>query len=150
MTAQTIIQEKLRRSPFFYVGDKFKLIPQLKENFPKNINRFIEPFCGGGSVFLNIEAQSYYLNDIDSNIINLHKFLQSYSQNTQDFWREIKNIIEKYNLSATFMERGVPSELKKQFVKTYFAFACADYIFVRRFGVIKEQFRKSIQIMLML
>lgn len=34
-----------RRSPFFYVGDKFKLVPQLKENFPKNIDRFIEPFC---------------------------------------------------------------------------------------------------------
>ena len=121
MAAQTIIKENLRRSPFFYVGDKFKLIPQLKENFPKNINRFIEPFCGGGSVFLNIEARSYYLNDIDSNIINLHKFLQSYSQNTQEFWHEIKNIIEEYNLSATFMKRGVPAELKKQFVKTYFA-----------------------------
>lgn len=34
-----------RRSPFFYVGDKFKLVPQLKENFPQNIdllNHFVE------------------------------------------------------------------------------------------------------------
>ena len=121
MTTTTIVQEKLHRSPFFYVGDKYKLIPQLKENFPKDIKRFIEPFCGGGSVFLNIEAENYYLNDIDSNIINLHKFLHSYSNNLDDFWEEIKKIIETYDLSATFIERDVPPELKKQFVKTYFA-----------------------------
>ena len=60
-----------RRSPLFYVGDKYKLISQLKEHFPTNIYRFIEPFCGGGSVFLNINAKEYFLNDIDSNIICL-------------------------------------------------------------------------------
>ena len=37
--------EVIKRSPFFYVGDKFKLISQLKSNFPKDIDRFIEPFC---------------------------------------------------------------------------------------------------------
>ena len=59
---------EFNRSPFFYVGDKFKLLPQLKENFPKDIDRFIEPFCGGGSVFLNTIANQYLLNDIDTNI----------------------------------------------------------------------------------
>jgi len=49
----------MRRSPFFYVGDKFKLIPQLQANFPPQINRFIEPFCGGGSVFLNVKNNLY-------------------------------------------------------------------------------------------
>ncbi|GAA7668876.1 hypothetical protein JP0566_03700 [Helicobacter pylori] len=47
------------RSPFFYVGDKYKLMPQLNKLFPNNINQFIEPFVGGGSVFLNTKAKRY-------------------------------------------------------------------------------------------
>lgn len=110
-----------RRSPFFYVGDKFKLVPQLKENFPKDIDRFIEPFCGGGSVFLNTEANEYLLNDIDSYMIKLHQYLISNSDDTDAFWNELKANIEKYNLSATFMGRDIPKEYRKEFVKTYFA-----------------------------
>ncbi|MCL1928170.1 MAG: Dam family site-specific DNA-(adenine-N6)-methyltransferase [Treponema sp.] len=111
----------VRRSPFFYVGDKYKLVPQLKENFPRNIKRFIEPFCGGGSVFLNINADSYILNDIDKNMVALHEFLYSYSGKESSFWAKIRKNIESYGLSATYMGRDVPQKLKKDFVKTYFA-----------------------------
>ncbi len=110
-----------RRSPFFYVGDKFKLVPQLKENFPNDIDRFIEPFCGGGSVFLNTKANQYLLNDIDTYMIKLHQFLISSSSEQNRFWDELKFDIEKYNLSATFMGRDIPKEYRKEFVKTYFA-----------------------------
>ena len=57
------MKSKNYRSPLFYMGDKFKLLDQLKNKFPKNINDFIEPFTGGGSVFLNIKANNYYLNE---------------------------------------------------------------------------------------
>lgn len=117
----TITKTQFRRSPFFYVGDKFKLLPQLEENFPKDIDRFIEPFCGGGSVFLNIEANQYLLNDIDTYMIKLHEFLVSYSDNQENFWEELKKTILKYNLSATFLDINVPDELRKEFKKTYFA-----------------------------
>ena len=66
------------RSPLFYIGDKFKLLDQLKDRFPKKINnfiKFIEPFIGGGSVFLNIHASNYLLNDRDKHLIGLHKHL---------------------------------------------------------------------------
>jgi DNA adenine methylase len=120
MVPATIAQD-LHRSPFFYVGDKYKLVPQLKENFPRDIKRFIEPFCGGGSVFLNVRAQSYLLNDIDENMIKLHQFLYSYSASPDKFWEDVKNTIKLYNLSATFIGRDVPKELRKEYVKTYFA-----------------------------
>ena len=114
-------KEIYNRSPFFYVGDKFKLIPQLKENFPKNIERFIEPFCGGGSVFLNTPAKKYLLNDIDSNMVALHKFLIECSRNESEFWNRISNLIEQYALSATYIGKIAPSELRTQYPKTYFA-----------------------------
>lgn len=117
----TEMKNKFNRSPLFYVGDKFKLISQLKENFPKKIDRFVEPFCGGGSVFLNTNANEYLLNDIDPYIIKLHKFLQASSNQQEDFWEEMEQNIERYNLSATYLGRDVPTELRKEFTKTYFA-----------------------------
>ena len=59
------------RSPLFYMGDKYKLLPEISKHFPNNINRFIEPFTGGGSVYLNIDANEYLLNDNDSEIVAL-------------------------------------------------------------------------------
>lgn len=115
------LRKSYNRSPFFYVGDKFKLLPQLKENFPKEIDRFIEPFCGGGSVFLNTQAKEYLLNDIDSNMVALHKLLISYSNNEDSFWEGIANLIERYALSATYIGKDIPHEMRKEFPKTYFA-----------------------------
>ena len=112
INTKTQISEVIRRSPFFYVGDKYKLIPQLKEHFPDNIDRFIEPFCGGGSVFLNIDAETYLVNDIDSYIIALHKLLFSYRNETDDFWNKVNDIITSYGLSASYLGRTVPEEYK--------------------------------------
>lgn len=111
-------KEEFNRSPFFYVGDKYKLLSQIKVCFPNEIDRFIEPFCGGGSVFLNVDAKEYLLNDIDSYMIKLHRFLLSSSHNTKQFWQNLQSEIEKYNLSATYIGRDVPSELRKEFVKS--------------------------------
>lgn len=121
LVGEIIDTKACRRSPFFYVGDKYKLVPQLKENFPNHIDRFIEPFCGGGSVFLNTDAKQYLLNDINSYMIRLHRFLISSSSDPDGFWIALKANIEKYNLSATFMRRDVPAEYRRAFAKTYFA-----------------------------
>ena len=119
MSIQTSV--KYLRSPFFYVGDKYKLLSQLEENFPKDIDRFIEPFCGGGSVFLNTEANSYYLNDINTYMIRLHEFLISYSNKQEEFWKLLRKYILEYDLSATYLNRDVPNELRIEYKKTYFA-----------------------------
>ena len=115
------LRKSFNRSPFFYVGDKFKLLPQLQDNFPKEIDKFIEPFCGGGSVFLNTTAKQYLLNDIDSNMVALHKMLIAYSNNEDAFWNRITTLIERYALSATYLGKNIPQELRKEFPKTYFA-----------------------------
>ena len=112
---------EFNRSPFFYVGDKFKLLPQLKENFPKDIDRFIEPFCGGGSVCLNTTANQYLLNDIDTNMVSLHKFLIECSKNQENFWKKVNEIINHYGLSASYFGKTVSKELRAEFPKTYFA-----------------------------
>lgn len=111
----------LFRSPFFYVGDKFKLLSQLKQYFPKNIKRFIEPFCGGGSVFLNVSAEEYFENDIDRYMVGLHNFLIGQSANADIFWETAKKMAEKYGFSATFLGKDIPHEYREKYPKTYFA-----------------------------
>ena len=112
---------KLNRSPLFYVGDKYKLLNEILPNFPKDIERFIEPFTGGGSVFLNVIAKKYLLNDIDKNVFLLHKFLIEHSNKTDTFLNEVEQVILEYNLSRSYKEDIVPSELKLEHKKTYYA-----------------------------
>jgi DNA adenine methylase (dam) len=111
----------IMRSPLFYVGDKYKLMKQLIDLFPKKINGFYEPFVGGGTVFLNVKANKYYLNDIDKNLINIHRFLIESSQKPDKFFNNVEKIIHKYNLSRSYKEDVVPDSLKKKWKKTYFA-----------------------------
>ena len=86
-------KNKAIRSPLFYVGDKYKLYPKISKYFPKTINRFIEPFTGGGSVFLNVSANEYLLNDIDSNVIEIHTFLEKQAENPNLFFKNVFEII---------------------------------------------------------
>ena len=111
----------MNRSPFFYVGDKYKLMAQLREHFPNHIKRLIEPFCGGGSVFLNTNAKYYYSNDKNQYMIELHNFLLTYKGRSNQFFVDFEAKIKEYNLSASYLGITVPDSLKKQFVKTYYA-----------------------------
>lgn len=109
------------RSPLFYVGDKYKLMSQLIDLFPKGINNFYEPFLGGGTVFLNVEAKNYFLNDIDKNLVRIHKFLIQSSKDQNSFFQEVQKIICEFGLSRSFQEDIIPNNLKMEFRKTYFA-----------------------------
>jgi adenine-specific DNA-methyltransferase len=114
-------QKKLNRSPLFYVGDKFKILSQIQDYFPKDINNLIEPFVGGGSVFLNTKAKNYYLNDIDSWVYKLHNYLIKSSTNEKRFFKELESIILNYGLSRSYKEDVIPKNLKIEHKKTYFA-----------------------------
>lgn len=116
-----MVKENLIRSPFFYVGDKYRILSQILPYFPVKINTYIEPFVGGGSVFLNVKAEKFVLNDIDSNMINLHNYLCSCSSNSNLFFEQISNRILELGLSRSFLEDIVPADLKAEYPKTYYA-----------------------------
>ena len=105
-------KNKIFRSPIFYVGNKYKIYPQISKHFPKNIHRFIEPFTGGGSVFINTNANEYLLNDIDTNIIQIHKFFKKQADNTDLFFKNIFEVIQEYELSYSYMKDIVSQELR--------------------------------------
>lgn len=114
-------ESSIVRSPFFYVGDKYKLMSQLLPLFPHIIDTYYEPFCGGGSSFLNVKASKYVLGDIDRYMVKLHNMLNGYANKSQEFFEKIYQIENKYELSASYRQDIVPDELKSQYIKTYFA-----------------------------
>lgn len=112
---------KVIRSPFFYVGDKYKLMSQLRRLFPQNISMYVEPFVGGGSSLLNTSAETFWANDIDGNVIKLHKFISSFANKPHDLFEILWDTIKKYNLSCSYQSINVPSGLKKEYPKTYYS-----------------------------
>lgn len=109
------------RSPFFYVGDKYKLMSQLVQLFPPNIDTYFDAFVGGGSAFLNVKAKKYVVNDIDENLIALHKELSAYKNNKDELFDKIYKIVKDYGLTCSFKGKTTPKQLKIDYPKTYFA-----------------------------
>ncbi|MBJ4108562.1 Dam family site-specific DNA-(adenine-N6)-methyltransferase [Salmonella enterica subsp. enterica serovar Enteritidis] len=64
------------RRPFLkWAGGKYSLLPELDRLIPAG-KRLIEPFVGGGSVFLNSDKHEYFLlADINADLINLYQML---------------------------------------------------------------------------
>lgn len=87
------------KSPLNYTGGKFKLLSQILPLFPKDINVFLEPFAGGLNVSLNVNANSYILNDASIELIELWKFLEQKNEN--EVIMELKELISYYDLSLT-------------------------------------------------
>ena len=102
------MKDGIYRSPMFYVGDKYKLIREIRTHFPAHINRLIEPFVGGGSVMMNVDASSFILNDIDSYVIGLHRMLCSYIGKEEDFYAQLCQIINHYGLSFSYTSNPQP------------------------------------------
>ena len=116
------MNDKILRSPFFYVGDKHKLINEIRKFFPQKIDTFVVSFVGGGSGFMNVQANSYCLNDIDSYVIRLHRHLCKCANNQNKLlFALIDKLICQYGLSRSYKEDIIPHELKWCFKKTYFA-----------------------------
>lgn len=57
--------------------NKKKLIKKgLIDLFPKEITTFVDAFAGSAVVAMNVQADKYIVNDIDSNLLNCISYLQ--------------------------------------------------------------------------
>lgn len=59
-----------------WAGGKRQLLPELKKYITPELlkgHSLIEPFVGGGSVFLSMEHDSVIINDYNSELINVYK-----------------------------------------------------------------------------
>ena len=65
------------RSPLKWAGGKRWLIPKLEKLWKKHAHRrLVEPFCGGLSVALGLQAEKALLNDVNFAVINFYQQIQ--------------------------------------------------------------------------
>ena len=62
---QLSLKTEIVKSPLNFTGGKYKLLPQLVPLFPSDISTFVDIFCGGCNVGVNVTAKKIICNDID-------------------------------------------------------------------------------------
>ena len=85
------------QSPLNYTGGKYRLLPQILPNFPEKVGVFVDLFCGGCNVGINIEADKVIYNDLNRNLLYLYNTFKNLDKDTTFYW--IYHIVEEYNLS---------------------------------------------------
>ena len=93
---------KYVKSCLNYTGGKYKLLPQIMPLFPQDINMFVDLFCGGCNVGININAKKIICNDSEKVIIDLYNDWKNGECN--ELLRILKETISKYELSKTNKE----------------------------------------------
>lgn len=86
-------------SPMNYIGGKYKLLPQILPLFPNNISTFVDLFCGGCNIGINVSAKKILFNDNLSYLIDLYKQFDCLPQ--EEVFHHIENRINQFNLSLT-------------------------------------------------
>ena len=87
------------KSPMNYVGGKYKLLPQILPLFPENIETFVDLFCGGLNVGINVEAKNIVANDICLPVIEVYKGIQK--EGMPNALNKVKDTIKEFGLSKT-------------------------------------------------
>jgi DNA adenine methylase len=84
------------RSPLKWAGGKKNLVDDIKKFLPsRGKKRLVEPFLGGGSVFLNSDFKEYLLLDLNKDLINFFNILKN---DSYDFIVEAEQYFQsKYN-----------------------------------------------------
>lgn len=91
-----------RLKPFIkWAGGKEKELPIIINNLPTHFDRYVEPFVGGGSVYLSMNCKSSVINDKSDELILLYRLIK---ENNKEFhkslneinknWIEIQKIVE--------------------------------------------------------
>ena len=89
------------KSPLNYTGGKHKLLPQISEYWPKDIETFYDIFCGAANVGINANAKQIVCLDKSLRVIEVLRLIQS--SNFEELHQDIMAVVEKYGLSQSYV-----------------------------------------------
>ena len=86
-----------------YPGGKNKELKYILPNLPMRINRFFEPFVGGGAVYFSMDSTiDKYINDKSHELIN---FYQNVSDQNNEFLSLLQEIDDNLISIQSFVEK---------------------------------------------
>lgn len=128
---------KYVKSPLNYNGNKYKVIEEIVDLFPKDVSVFVDLFGGSGVVSLNTKAEHIIYNDIVPYVKNVLEGI-AHSSNVEDVVSKIHSIINEYSLSKTNKEgfdklRDDYNNGKKDWI-TFYTLVCYSFNTQYRFN----------------
>lgn len=116
------MKKEVVNSPIRWAGSKKKLLNEmLEKTFVRECENYVECFLGSGVVLLNVlnNAQElgykkFYVNDINSNIINFYTMLQKEPKYLID---NIQKMSQKYNMLNIEQQSAMYYEIRDVFNK---------------------------------
>ena len=86
-----------------WVGGKTKIMHEIENRLPDKFNTYIEPFIGGGSVFLNIPYKNKaIINDYNKDLVNIYNVIKNNHNALKD---ELIKLQKEYNKKNNDDER---------------------------------------------
>lgn len=79
-----------------WAGGKTQMLNEIFPRIPRNYERYIEPFIGGGALYFNLGHSKSIIADSNPELINLYKQLATHCNEVIDALREYKNTEEMY------------------------------------------------------
>lgn len=114
---EIIIQNNLITSPMNYMGGKKRLFPIISQYFPNKINKFIDLFCGGCTVGINVNANEIIFNDSLKPLITLYQYFSTH--NSDDIINYIESTIQLKHINNTNVDAY--NDFKKNYNADEFA-----------------------------
>lgn len=93
-------------------GGKEKELKYIIPNAPL-FDNFIEPFVGGGSVYMGIKADKYFINDFSAELIELYKCIEN---TDRKFFKYAEMMDDSWNKAVDFFKSN------SQLVETYIGY----------------------------
>lgn len=104
---------------FMWAGGKTKMLKHYADIKRPNYNTYVEPFFGGGAMFLNEHPKTSIINDINPEIMEIYSVVKS---DPESFIRDCKVYVDRYfdaddrklfyyNLRSDYWAKQTPSHL---------------------------------------
>ena len=112
-TQPVCIDRSSNLSPIIkWPGGKEKELKYIIPNLPQ-FERYFEPFVGGGSVFMGINAKEHYINDFSEELIQLYRCI---SKTDEDFFGYVEAMDASWRKAEKFFHEN------KDLVDVYLGF----------------------------
>ena len=108
-----------------YPGGKEKELKYIIPSLPKTVDRYYEPFVGGGAVYFAMSANSYYINDKSDELISLYNMVK---EQNHEFFNKLNAIEHNWSIVSDIVDHH-----KNQLINYYNRFV-EDDLSVEKLG----------------
>ncbi len=109
------------KTPLRYPGGKSRALKFLSPKMPEDYSQFVEPFVGGGSVFLSAKKNnpdgSFWINDLYYNLYCFWVALRDQPDNLVESLQKIKNRSRELLTKKQIKEMNLPKKDKSILTK---------------------------------